>query len=248
VLAARDTERRGTDAGPAGGSTELEEEERRAVNKRTILLVAGIAAFGVAVYFGTRLGAQGGGSAAPVATRVGVVNVGIVFTKYEKAKVFKDELQKKVMPFKDKMDKWRKETIEYQDMIQKGDFSKYKKEDLEKAVVDRKRALEDTDREVRNLVGKQSEEQLVYLWREIAERVSLYGRQNGFHVVLGYGDPMDAKDLNTFANINRKMQGMDFGGVTPLYIADGLDISEGVVQSLNASYAQGSKAGVGAQK
>jgi Skp family chaperone for outer membrane proteins len=204
------------------------------VNKRNLWLAAGIAALALATYFGTQISAQGGGAQA--GGRIGVVNVGTVFTKFKKATMFKEELQKKVLPFKDKMDKWRKEMIEYQDLIQKGDFSKYKKEDLEKAVVERKRALEDTDREVRNLVGKQSEEQLVHLWREINDGVQKVAATNGFAVVFGYGDPMDPKELHTFANINRKMQGMDMGGITPLFVAGGLDISEQVVQTLNAQY------------
>jgi Skp family chaperone for outer membrane proteins len=208
------------------------------VNKRNLWLAAGIAALAIAVYFGSHLWAQAGGGAPAGAGRVGVVNVGTVFTKYAKAQQFKDELQKKVMPFKDKMDKWRKEMIEYQDLIQKGDFQKYKKEDLEKAVLERKRALEDTDREVRNLVGKQSEEQLVHLWREINDGVRTVASANGFQVVFGYGDPMDLKDLHTFANINRKMQGMDMGAAVPLFVAPGMDISEQVVQSLNAAYQQ----------
>jgi Skp family chaperone for outer membrane proteins len=209
------------------------------VNKRTFLLVAAVAGLAVAAYFGSHLLAQGPAAAAAGGTRVGVVNVGIVFTKYVKAQTFKEELHKKVLPFKDKMDKWRKEVIEYQDMITKGDFAKYKKEDLEKAIVDRKRALEDTDREVRNVVGNQSQEQLVQLWKEINDCIHRYGQSNGFHVVFGYGDPMDPKELQTFANINRKMQGMDMGSVTPLYIAQGLDISEQIAQSLNAQYNQG---------
>ena len=217
------------------------------MNKRNLGIVAGVLALAVAAYFGSRLWAQQPAAAAAAAggTRVGVVNVGTVFSKYRKAQVFKEELQKKVMPFKEKMDGWRKDMIQYQEMLQKGD-SKYKKEDLEKAIVDRKRALEDTDKEVRNLIGKQSEEQLVHLWREIVERIQAYGAANGFHMVLGYGDPPDAKELNTFPNINRKMQGMDMGSITPLYIAGGLDISEQVIQSLNAAYQQNAGAGAAA--
>jgi len=207
--------------------------------KRTILLVAGIAALAVAAYCGTRLWAQQTPAAgASVGTRVAVVNVGTVFSKYAKANVFKEELQKTIKPFKDKADGWRKQVIEYNDMLQKQDFSKYKKEDLEKAVLERKRAMEDMDREVRNLIGKQQEDQLVQLWKEISTHIRAYGASKGFHVVLGYGDPMDQKELDTFANINRKMQGMDMGGLCPLYVAQGLDISEEVVQSLNAAYQQ----------
>ncbi len=206
--------------------------------KRTVLLVACITALATATYFASLSGAQGGGTGAPAGgVRVGLVNVGTVFMKYNKAIAFKDDLRKKVEPFKANMDKWHKEMVEYQDLLQKND-PRYKAEDLQKAITDRKRALEDANLAVRKLIGKQSEEQLVQLWREVVERVEIYGKQNGFHIVLGYGDPQDAKDLHTFANINRKMQGMDAGGLTPLYVATGLDISEQVVQSLNASFAQ----------
>jgi Skp family chaperone for outer membrane proteins len=206
--------------------------------KRTVLLMAGMAALATATYFASHLWAQAGGAVAPTGgVRVGLVNVGTIFLKYEKAKDFKEQLMKKVSPFKENMEKWRKEMIEYQDLLQKGD-TKYNRQDLEKAITDRKRALEDADKAVRNLVGKQSEDQLVQLWREIIDRVEIYGKQNGFHVVLGYGDPPDPKDLHTFANINRKMQGMDIGAITPLFVAPGLEISEQVVQSLNASYMQ----------
>lgn len=206
--------------------------------KRTVLLMAGMTALATATYFASQIAAQPGSSGAPAGgVRIGVVNVGTIFVKYEKAKEFKLELQQKVEPFKKNMDKWHKEMVEYQELLQKND-PRYKAEDLQKAITDRKRALEDANLAVRKLIGKQSEEQLVQLWREIVDRVEKYGQQVGFHIILGYGDPQDAKELHTFANINRKMQGMDTGGLTPLYVTPGLDLSEQIVQSLNASYAQ----------
>lgn len=207
--------------------------------KRSVWLVVGLTALATATYFASQLGAQAGGGtlASSSGVRVGVVNVGTIFMKYKKAEIFKLDLQKKVEPYKNQMDKWHKELVEYQELLQKND-PRYKVEDLQKAITDRKRALEDANIAVRKLVGKQSEEQLVQLWREIVDRIEIYGKQNGFHIILGYGDPQDAKDLHTWQNINRKMEGMDRGSVTPLYVGAGLDISDQVVQSLNASYAQ----------
>ncbi len=204
--------------------------------KRTMLSAAGIAALATAAYFAAQIGAQTGGLP-PAGVRVGLVNVGTVFNKYDKAKAFKEEIRKKAEPYKTQMEKWHKELVQYQDWLQKND-PRYKPEDLQKAITDRKRALEDANMAVRKLIGKQSEEQLVQLWREVVDRVELYGKQNGFHIVLGYGDPPDSKELYTAPNIGRKLQGMDAGSVTPLYVAAGLDISEQVVQSLNASYSQ----------
>jgi Skp family chaperone for outer membrane proteins len=208
--------------------------------KRTILFVAGIAALAAVASFGAAWAQSGGGvaPAAPPATKVGVVNVGTVFSKYQKALAYKEELQKTIAPFKLKAEGWRKEMIQYKEFLDKKDFSKYTKEGLEKGIIDRQRALEDMDKEVRKLIGAQQEEQLVQLWKEVTSHIRAYGASRGFHILLGYGDPLEAKDLETFPNINRKMQGMDLGGVCPLYIAAGLDISEDVVLSLNTAYQQ----------
>jgi Skp family chaperone for outer membrane proteins len=205
--------------------------------KRTILLVAGIAALATAASFGAgTCWAQQG--VAPAATKVGVVNVGTVFSKYEKALAYKEELQKTIAPFKAKAEVWRKEMIQYKELLDKKDFKQFTKEGLEKGIIDRQRALEDMDKEVRKLIGAQQEDHLVQLWKEVTGHIRAYGASRGFHVLLGYGDPLDAKDLETFPNINRKMQGMDLGGVCPLYIAPGLDISEDIVLSLNTAYRQ----------
>jgi Skp family chaperone for outer membrane proteins len=221
---------------------ELVKEERGTV-KRTILLVAGLAALAAAAYFGNQLRAQQGpaAGAAPTAsggTRIAIVNIGTVFAKYEKAKAIKDEMQTTLKPYKDKADKWRAEMIQYQEFITKKQFDKYKEEDLQKAILERKRAMEDLDRELRPVIGKKQEEQLVQLWKEVNQHITRYGSSQGFHIVMGYGDPVDPKELDTFPNINRKMQGMDLGGVCPLYVANGLDITNDVVLSLNATYRQ----------
>ena len=48
------------------------------------------------------------------------------------------------------------------------------------------------------VVGDKQEKQLVQLWKEVNDHVKYVGNTNGFHIVMGYGDPMDAKDLDSF--------------------------------------------------
>jgi Skp family chaperone for outer membrane proteins len=213
--------------------------------KKTILLVVGCAALAAVAYSATRLTAQvGGTAAAPQVTKVGVINVGTVFSKYSRALVLKEELQKAFKPFKDKAEQWTKEIILYKDAIDRKDFKvegkQYSKESLEKAILDRQRALQDLDRDAKAQLGKQQEEQLVHLWKDVNAHIKAYGASKGFHIVMGYGDPTDPKEQDTFANINRHMQGMDVGGLCPIYVAPGLDITDEVVQSLNAAYAANS--------
>jgi Skp family chaperone for outer membrane proteins len=172
--------------------------------------------------------------ASPV-SKIAVVNVGKVFIEYEKAKHFKQVLQDQVKPYKDKMDSWHKEMTEYQDLLQKHD-PRFSEEELQKRIADRKHALEDANLAVRKLIGKDSEEQLVALWKEIIATVKKHAESQGYVMVLGYGDPTDAKELHAFANINRKMHGMDSGGVTPLYAHPSCDITDGLIARLNHAY------------
>lgn len=208
--------------------------------KRTILLVMGAAGLALAGYCGTRLSAQTGTTAATPAagtgTRVAVVNVGQVFSKYEKAKTFKSELEETLKPYKTEAEKLRKGVLYYQEQLEKKNFKDYTKEQFEQGILDHKRKLEDLDRNVRSVIGKKQEDQLVQLWKEVNTHIQAFAQANGIHLVMGYGDPLTPEEMTAFPNINRKMQGMDLGSVTPLFVGQGLDISGDVVRSLNDHY------------
>jgi Skp family chaperone for outer membrane proteins len=183
--------------------------------------------------------AQGQAMSQP-ATKVGVVNVGLLFTKYAKAQVFKKELEGDLAPLKAEAEKIKNVMQAHQEWIKKaGTTDPGQKEKSEKALRDGQRALEDLDLQARKLIGKKQEAQLVQLYKEIQAAVQSYGQQSGYHVIFAYGDPPDA-DLYTFGNINRKMSGMDMGGIVPFYIQNGLDVSNDVLQRLNYSYQQAS--------
>lgn len=169
-------------------------------------------------------------------TRVAVVNIGVVFTKYQKAVNFKAEMEATLKPFKEKAEQIKKNVLAYQAGIADPKTDVKLKEQYQQAVISLKRQLEDLDIEARKTIGKRQEEHLIHLFKEVSDHIQRVASANGFHLVLGYGEPPDT-DLMTFANINRKLTGMDMGGTVPLYFHSGLDISEVVVQSLNRSVA-----------
>jgi len=103
-----------------------------------------------------------------------------------------------------------------------------------KAMRDGQRALEDLDMQARKLIGKKQETQLIQLYKEIHGAVQMHAQQNGYHIILAYGDPPDS-DPFSFQNINRKMGGMDMGAAVPYYVQTGLDISNDVLARLNAN-------------
>ena len=87
------------------------------------------------------------------------------------------------------------------------------------------------DRE-KALHGKQ-DQMLVQIYREIHDAVKAYSQANGIHVVLQYSDSLDPSEFFMSANIQRKFKGSMAGAYVPLYIADGVDISQAVVTMLN---------------
>ena len=166
--------------------------------------------------------------------RVAVVNIGVVFTQYEKAKQFKGQMEKMLQPFKDQAERLKAEIAKLEAQQKDMQTRAEDKAKFEQAIITGKRKLEDLDREARAKIGKQQEEHLIALYKEVVNAVKEHAETHGIQIVLGYGEPPDA-DLFTFANINRKLTGMDMGGSVPLYFRPGIDISQHVVDSLNGA-------------
>jgi Skp family chaperone for outer membrane proteins len=208
--------------------------------KRTILLIAGAAALGLA-YYGSQLLAQGpggagGSGAAPVmhGTRVAVVNIGAVFTKYQKATYYKQEMEEAFKPYKTQIETGQKQIYNLKVEAQKPSSNK---EQLEQQIVAIQRSLEDVQRKARSELSKKSEQQLQQLWNEINDVINATARTNAFNIVLAYGEPSDveAKGLGAFANINRKMTALESGSALPMYFDASVDITPVVVDTLNRS-------------
>ena len=174
------------------------------------------------------------GQARAQGTRVAVVNIGAVLTKYEKAKTFKAEMEGTLKPFKDEAEKIKKNVLAYQEAVQKTTDTKLR-DQYEQALRVLKRQLEDLDIEARKKLGSKQEQNLIQLYKEVSDHIQAVANANGIHLVLGYGEPPDA-NLFTFMNINRKLSAMDMGSTVPLFYHPSLDISETVIASLNRAY------------
>jgi Skp family chaperone for outer membrane proteins len=174
------------------------------------------------------------------ATKVGVVNIGLVFTNYTKAKALKSELDEELKPLKEQAEKIKSAMMKHKEWLenkQNVQTNPGQVEVSQKALRDGARALEDLDLKARTMVGKKQETQLVQLYREIQGAVQSYAQQNGYHIILGYGDPPQL-DPYAFANVNRRMTAMDMGTFVTMYVQTGLDVSNEVLARLNGVQAQ----------
>jgi Skp family chaperone for outer membrane proteins len=171
----------------------------------------------------------------PAPTRVAIVNIALLFTKYDKAKTYKANLEKQLEPFQLEGRKLKKEMLEWSEAAKNPKVDAAMRERYEYGVREHQRKLEDLEMQVRKLVGTTNESQMVTLYKEIQEAIKAFAQANGIHVVLGYFDQLEG-DPYTFPNISRKMQGMDLISCTPLFHVAGLDISQSVADTLNSAY------------
>ena len=210
--------------------------------KRTVTIVAGLAALGVMAYIGRHLSAQAPSTAAlPAQPRIAVVNLLNVIKNYNKAKFYDSELEEARKPYVAKAEELKSALIQWQNYVadpkNAPQLTDEKKQEAEKNITNIKRSLEDLDKEARKALSKKREQQVVQLYKEIDEHVKRYAAPNGIHLVLSYFEPVSAADLFSGANITRKLEGMSMGGsCNPMYYADGMDISGPIIESLNRAY------------
>lgn len=224
----------GSDAGPAG-LLDASQIIRENPVKKSILMLAGVAAFAVGAYFTTHLFAQQP-PAAPTTpqagTKIACVNVGQVFNNYVRAKAFKEELEKTVAPFKDRGKKLLDDIKNMQDAAQKPGFDPKYRDSYELQIRKNKRELEDMQLEIQKLIGKRQEDNMMTLWKEINMGIKAVSESAGYQIVLAYGDPIE-KEMQLVPNVSRKMQAMDSGAIIPIYVHGSADISDWVTRTLN---------------
>ena len=176
-------------------------------------------------------------AAPPGQLRVAIVNMGLVFTKYDKAAAVKNQLERSLEPYKQEAEKLKKDMLSWAEYMKSPSFPAKDKDQYENGIRTNQRKLEDIEVQVRKMVGKQQEDQIINLYKEINDAIKVCAQQQGIQVVFGYGEQTDG-DMYSIANITRKMQGMELGGCNPLYCQPdvGVDITRNVIQFLNANY------------
>ena len=205
--------------------------------KRKVALLAGATALGLAVYLGSRLGAQSPAAPAqaPAQTRIAVVNMVHVITNYHKFKTFQDELGNLAKPYKKREGDLQTNLKAWQAELEKPGATAQQRDKAEVEIKERKRQIEDNATEAKKILAKRNDEQFVILYREVEDAIKKYAASNGFHMVMQFNEPPNASDLYNVKNIYRKLEGSTATGCcAPVYVAAGLDITTGVLANLNA--------------
>lgn len=170
------------------------------------------------------------------ATKVGVVNMGKIYTRYERVGRFKAEIERKALPYKEKQRELQASAEEWKAIRSSTDdrFSPETKEMALLIIVECTRRLEDLDIEFKKVFARKFEEQMVDLDAKIQEAIGTYSRVHGYQLILAFGEP--DTPLTGLTEFRRKMAVIDKGGMTVAHAASRLDVSDDLVAMLNRAF------------
>jgi Skp family chaperone for outer membrane proteins len=206
---------------------------------RKLLFALALASLGVAVWLGNHLLAQTPGQATSITgpTRVATINMAMVLKGYKKFEIVNKELRSLAEPYEKKTKEAAEALKKCEDYLREGKGTEQQREEVRQNAIRWKRVIEDINAEAAKKIMPAQNEKLVQMYREIQDAVSRYARSNGIHLVLQCEDAISDADLFTATNIARKMKASTAGAFVPLYQVPGVDISQAVLDLLNAPYA-----------
>jgi Skp family chaperone for outer membrane proteins len=203
--------------------------------KRTVAIVAGVVTLGLALYVGGRLTADPGApaEAGPAPTmKVRLVNLQYVIKNYKRTEALRNE-HAEVFKQYDAQIKQLKDTIEGRQKQLTDPNLADKRDAIEKEIKRLQREMQDKTEEARTALDKKQGDLIVLVYKEVDDAVRTFARTSNIELVLHYNDAVLESDRNSAANIARKMSA---GACMPMYMLPTLDISQEVVNVLNAKY------------
>ncbi len=169
-------------------------------------------------------------------TRVALINLAQVFKGYAKVTHYTNANKVMLQPFQDKVKDLQQKIAGFNEELEKKDLPDEKKILIEKKRTARQRELEDLQVEAKQMFTRKNEEQMLVVYKEVAEVAQQYARAHGIDLVVHYNDvPTDSPDYFSAGNVSRKIQA---GAFIPLYIGEQMEITREIIATLNDAFRQ----------
>ena len=203
--------------------------------KRTVAYVAGVLTLGVAVYAGSRLGAQTTPASRPAGagTRIAILNLRFVIKNYEKYRAFMEMVKKKDESYVNRIKELNKkaETLQ-KEAAKTPPPSPQRREQIETDLTNYSREIKDITAKARKEMGRMGAEEMVRVYKEIRDATYRYANANHIDLVVHFNGAADAQEMNSPVLIQQNFN----TGCCPLFWSGSLDISASVLQALNTAY------------
>ena len=163
--------------------------------------------------------------------KIGIVDIGSVFEKYQKRIDLDQELKEQEEGFQDEVNKKRKEIIDLDEETQLLDLGSENR-GINENLMERKNVeLEGYAKFAERQLLKKYKDFFENIYQEVVRKVEEIGEQEAFDIII----KKEEADLKS-----AKISDLQFkiGIRTVLYHSDSVDITLGVVEALNASYSK----------
>jgi len=163
--------------------------------------------------------------------KIGIVDIGSVFEKYQKRIDLDQELKEQEEGFQDEVNKKRKEIIDLDEETQLLDLGSENR-GINENLMERKNVeLEGYAKFAERQLLKKYKDFFESIYQEVVHKVEEIGEQEAFDIII----KKEEADLKS-----AKISDLQFkiGIRTVLYHSDSVDITLGVVEALNASYSK----------
>jgi Skp family chaperone for outer membrane proteins len=215
--------------------------------------VLGIVVVGGCLYVGGRLFAQGGlptapggapaAPAAPLKSRIAVVNLMKVVRNYTKFKTYQSEIAAKKDVFQKQLNEKKNRLQGIQTTLMDPKTPEATKATLEKEGRDLQRQAEDLAADMNKQLAQMNAERMVSIYKDVQEAVRLYARSSDIELVMHYNDG-EGQEAYLPGLIQQKVTN---NALTPFYVAPGMDISDSISTMLNRQMTGGTPATTPAQ-
>jgi Skp family chaperone for outer membrane proteins len=167
-------------------------------------------------------------------SRIALVNLMQLVKGSTKVRSFMEVNKKYLQPLQDQAKKLVIQINGQTKELENKELSRDRRTELETQLTESKSKFDKLAEEAKAAFRKKNDEQLVIVYKEITETANRYARQHDFDMIFHYNDfPADTPDYFGLVNVTRKMQA---GAAMPLYIRDGVEITDELIAILNDAF------------
>jgi Skp family chaperone for outer membrane proteins len=167
-------------------------------------------------------------------SRIALINLAQLFKGYAKVARFNIEHVKLLEPLKIKEKRLQAQIDAHTKELETKEMSEEQRVELDTQLTEYKRKIEDIHNEAKRASIKKNETHMVIVYKELSELARRYAKEHDLDVVFHYNDvPTEDPAYFKPTNVSRKINS---GTVVPLYIREGVDITNDMIAQLNDAY------------
>jgi RNA polymerase sigma factor (sigma-70 family) len=174
----------------------------------------------------------GGTGGRPAQTRIGLIHLNRVLKGSKKFQALQAEQNALTRQTQQRLNAWHQEIQRYQALLADPAVTADQRDQAERDKRHLQRQVEDETQATKTKLNKLMDDALGRLYREVLQVAQRIASVRGLELVMFYNDAVTEADFFQPANLQRKM--MQPGALMPMVVAPGMDISDAILEALNA--------------